>query len=88
MRKNGLLNTELIKVISAIGHTQYIVVCDAGLPIPKGVPVIDLALQPGTPSFLETLQTILGEMVAEHYFLADEICCIANALYKIDQCEI
>lgn len=73
MRKNGLLNTELIKVISAIGHTQYIVVGDAGLPIPKGVSAIDLALKPGTPSFLETLQAILGEMVVEHYFLADEI---------------
>lgn len=73
MRKAGLLNTELVATISAIGHTQYIIVGDAGLPIPEGVKVIDLALKPGTPSFLETLQEVMNEMVVEHYFLANEI---------------
>lgn len=73
MRKTGLLNTELISEISGIGHTQYLVIGDAGLPIPKGVKVIDLALVPGTPSFLETLKAVLDEMVVEHYFLANEI---------------
>ena len=35
MRKTGLLNTAIIKEISAIGHTQYLIIGDAGLPIPK-----------------------------------------------------
>lgn len=73
MRKEGLLNTELIRTISAIGHTQYIVISDAGLPIPDGVKVIDLALKSGTPSFMETLQEVMNEMVIEHYILAEEI---------------
>lgn len=73
MRKTGILNSEIVKEISAIGHTQFLIIGDAGLPIPKGVKVIDLALKSGIPSFLETLKAVLDEMVVENYYLADEI---------------
>lgn len=73
MRKIGILNSEIVKEISAIGHTQFLIIGDAGLPIPKGIKVIDLALKSGIPSFLETLEAVLDEMVAENYYLADEI---------------
>lgn len=72
MRKTGLLNTGLIAAISAIGHTQYIVIGDAGLPIPDRVPLIDLALKPGIPSFTETVEAVLEEMVVEKYILTTE----------------
>ena len=67
MRKTGLLNTAIIKEISAIGHTQYLIIGDAGLPIPKDTLLIDLALKSGVPSFLETAEAVLDEMVVEHY---------------------
>lgn len=51
MRKTGLLNTAIIKEISAIGHTQYLIIGDAGLPIPKDTLLIDLALKSGVPLF-------------------------------------
>ncbi|MDD3794560.1 MAG: D-ribose pyranase [Lachnospiraceae bacterium] len=73
MRKTGLLNTELIAAISRIGHTQYMIISDAGLPVPEGVKVIDLALKSGLPSFCDTLEAVLSELVIEHYYLADEI---------------
>lgn len=73
MRKTGILNSEIVKEISAIGHTQFLIIGDAGLPIPKGIKVIDLALKSGIPSFLETLEAVLDEMVVENYYLADEI---------------
>ena len=44
MKRDRILNTNLISEIAAIGHTQYLVIGDAGLPIPKGVNVIDLSL--------------------------------------------
>ena len=37
MRKIGILNSEIVKEISAIGHTQFLIIGDAGLPIPKGI---------------------------------------------------
>lgn len=51
MRKTGLLNTAIIKEISAIGHTQYLIIGDAGLPIPKDTLLIDLALKSGVSFF-------------------------------------
>lgn len=73
MKKIGILNSEISKVISELGHTDQIVICDAGLPIPSHVKRIDLALKPGLPSFIETLRVVLLEMQVEKAFYADEI---------------
>ena len=37
MKKIGILNSEISRVISGLGHTDQIVVCDAGFPIPSHV---------------------------------------------------
>ena len=50
-----------------------VVIGDAGLPVPPGVPVIDLALTRGVPGFLQTLSTVLAEMQVESHVLADEL---------------
>lgn len=34
MKKGTVLNSEISSVISRLGHTDTLVVCDAGLPIP------------------------------------------------------
>ncbi|MFL4473816.1 D-ribose pyranase [Paeniglutamicibacter sp. MACA_103] len=74
MRKNnGTLNPALSRVISETGHTDEIVITDAGLPIPAGVERIDFALKPGTPGFLEVLDVVLNEMEVEGVVLAREI---------------
>ena len=73
MKKNGLLNAQLIQEIAAIGHTQTMMIGDVGLPVPEGVEVIDLALTPGVPSFLEVLKAVEQELVCESYVLASEI---------------
>lgn len=51
MQKIGILNSDIAKVLADLGHTDTIVIGDCGLPVPAGVPKIDLALKPGTPSF-------------------------------------
>ena len=74
MRSNGAtLNAQLSRVISETGHTEQIVVTDAGLPIPAGVERIDLALRAGTPSFLDVLDTLLGELSIEGAIASSEI---------------
>ena len=73
MKKSKLLNSELSYEIAKIGHTQHITLCDAGLPIPKGVKRIDLAVEAGLPSFIEVLRPILSEMQVEEIVLATEI---------------
>ncbi|HIF9266914.1 TPA: D-ribose pyranase [Photobacterium damselae] len=73
MKKSALINSELSYLISTLGHTDEITICDAGLPIPDPSQRIDLALVPGTPSFIETVKAILSEMQIEGVVLAQEL---------------
>ena len=73
MKKNGIINQPISSVVASLGHTDRIVICDAGLPIPLDVTRIDLALKEGTPGFIETVETILTEMQVESVVIADEI---------------
>ncbi|MFB8376010.1 D-ribose pyranase [Paenibacillus taichungensis] len=73
MKKQGILNSHISKVLSDLGHTDTIVIADAGLPVPEGVPKIDLSLKLGTPSFQEVVELIADDMVVEKVILATEI---------------
>ncbi|MBS3987755.1 MAG: D-ribose pyranase [Erysipelothrix sp.] len=73
MKKHGILNSEISKVLSDLGHTDSICIADAGLPIPDGVRKIDISLKKGLPSFIETLKTVLNDMWVENIYLAEEI---------------
>ena len=46
-----------------LGHTDLVVVCDAGLPIPPGPAVVDLAFRFGVPAFETVLSGLLEELV-------------------------
>lgn len=65
MKKHGILNSHIAKLLADLGHTDTIVIADAGLPVPPGVPKIDLALTLGTPGFREVTKLIADEMVVE-----------------------
>lgn len=73
MRKGRLLNSEIVATLARLGHTDQMVIADAGLPIPEQVKRIDLALKKGVPGFLETLEVLICDMVIEKAILADEI---------------
>lgn len=51
MKKGTVLNSEISSVISRLGHTDTLVVCDAGLPIPNSTTRIDMALTRGRTFF-------------------------------------
>jgi len=74
MRSNGAtLNAQLSRVISEMGHTDQIVITDAGLPLSPGVERVDLALREGIPAFLDVLDTVLAELTIEGAIAAAEI---------------
>ncbi|MBE3590594.1 MAG: D-ribose pyranase [Firmicutes bacterium] len=72
MRRDGLLNAELLHAIAAMGHTDSLVVADAGLPAPPGVRVLDLAVVPGVPSVEAVARAVLRELVVEAAVWAEE----------------
>ncbi|EFW37939.1 D-ribose pyranase [Treponema phagedenis] len=73
MKKQGILNSDISRVLSYLGHTDRICICDCGLPIPDGVERIDLSVRPGLPDFLTVLRIILKDMYVESYYIAKEI---------------
>ncbi|UYO03304.1 D-ribose pyranase [Paenibacillus sp. PSB04] len=73
MKKHGMLNSHIAKVLADLGHTDTIVVADVGLPIPEGVTKIDLALRLGNPSFEEVVSSIAEDMEIEKVIVAAEM---------------
>ena len=73
MKRNGILNSEIAAVIARMGHTDCIVIGDCGLPIPDSVKRIDLAVKPGLPSYLDTLEAVLADMEVESAIIATEM---------------
>ena len=73
MKKTPLLNAELSRLVATLGHGDAVVIADAGLPVPAGTPVIDLALTRGVPSFGQVLQALLTEMQVERAEHATEM---------------
>lgn len=73
MYKSVVLNSEISKVLSDLGHGDYIVIGDCGLPIPEGTKRIDIALKRGTPSFKETYELLVESMYVEKQVFAEEV---------------
>ncbi len=73
MKKRGILNAQLAGYIAALGHKDTFMVGDAGMPIPKGVPIVDLVLCGGVPTFRQVMDAVLDETVVEGYTIAEEI---------------
>ncbi|MEC1601944.1 D-ribose pyranase [Bacillus halotolerans] len=73
MKKHGILNSHLAKLLADLGHTDKIVIADAGLPVPDGVLKIDLSLKPGLPAFRDVTAVLADEMAVEKVIVASEI---------------
>lgn len=73
MKKYGILNSNIAKLADDLGHMDWVCIGDLGLPVPKGVDKIDLALRKGSPSFLEVLKEYSDHVLIEKIFLAEEI---------------
>jgi D-ribose pyranase len=82
MKKTDLINPALSEVIARLGHTDRLVLADAGLPIPAAVQRVDLALTKGIPTFLETLKVILTEMYVEKAIVAEEMVEKSPAMFE------
>lgn len=81
MKKTTLLNQPISAVIAAMGHTDELVVADAGLPIPSTTERIDLAVTQNIPGFMETLRVVLSELEVESAVIAEEMAAANPDVY-------
>ncbi|OPA72948.1 D-ribose pyranase [Paenibacillus selenitireducens] len=82
MKRNGVLNSHISQVLSQLGHTDSIAIADCGLPIPRNVERIDLVLELGKPSFIDTLKVVLSDMKVEAAVIAEEMQDHNPAMYE------
>ncbi|MFD3873992.1 D-ribose pyranase [Streptomyces sp. NPDC058623] len=73
MKKAGILNRHLAGALAELGHGDGVLVCDAGMPVPDGPRVVDLAFRAGVPAFAEVLDGLLAELVVERATAAEEV---------------
>lgn len=73
MKKNGILNSDISRVLSYMRHTDTLCIGDCGLPCPDQTELIDISLEKGRPAFIETLKVVLSDMKVEKAIVADEI---------------
>lgn len=65
MKKSGILNAQLSGALATLGHTDLIMVVDAGFPIPSDVNRIDLAVTENLPDLRTVLRLINEEIIVE-----------------------
>ncbi len=82
MKKIGIINAPISSVIAHLEHSDMLTVADAGLPIPSTTQRIDLALKPGIPGFLETLEVVLMEMYVEKAYVSVDILTKSPHIYS------
>jgi D-ribose pyranase len=60
-------------MLASLGHTDELLICDAGFPIPAHVPRIDLAYRPGAAPFLDVLGAVVSSLHVEGATIASEV---------------
>ena len=73
MKKSGILNAELSGALATLGHTDLILVVDAGFPIPRTAHRIDLAISENLPDLRMVLDLISKELVVEGVVRAEDV---------------
>lgn len=72
MKKYGIFNSQIAKVVASMGHKDMLAIVDLGFPIPDTVEKIDVVLDFGKPTFLDVLEVVLKELEVEQCIIATE----------------
>ncbi|MFQ9918411.1 MAG: RbsD/FucU domain-containing protein [Flavonifractor plautii] len=59
MTETGILNRDIAAELARMGHTDRLLIADAGLAIPDSTRVIDLSLAENVPTAVDVLKELL-----------------------------
>ncbi|HEY0209486.1 RbsD/FucU domain-containing protein [Acerihabitans sp.] len=82
MKANSILHPQLAAALATLGHTDIVLVTDAGFPIPPGANRIDLGFFPGTVDALAILRVLRDALCVEEVSFAPEVRDCHPALYR------
>lgn len=81
MKEVGMVNRDISAAISKQGHTDLLMVVDAGFAIPQGVDVIDISLGENKPMVLEVLTELKKFFSVEKMIIANKTKDISPTLF-------
>jgi D-ribose pyranase len=56
-----------------MGHYDNLLITDAGFPIPKNIPCVDLSIRGNIPTVIEIAELLSIELEVEEFFIANEV---------------
>jgi D-ribose pyranase len=70
MTETGILNREIAAAIAKMGHTDRMMIVDAGLAVPNTANVIDISLSADVPTTLEVLDEVMKHFSVEKIIMS------------------
>lgn len=72
MLKTGILNPEILSLLSRIRHTNTLVISDRGFPFWPMIETVDISLVDDIPTVLQVLSAIRPNFVIGQVFMASQ----------------
>jgi len=72
MLKTGILNPDILCLLSRIRHTNTLVISDRGFPFWPEIETVDISLVDDVPTVLQVLAAIRQNFIAGQAFMAEE----------------
>jgi D-ribose pyranase len=82
MRETGIVNRDICDILSALGHTDEVIVCDAGFAIPLGVRTIDISLAENVPTVPQVLAELRKHFSVEKLVISEETKKVSPTRFK------
>jgi D-ribose pyranase len=82
VKRDGIIHAELARHLAGLRHTDTFVVCDAGLPLTRDMPCIDLGYRYGQATFADVTATVLGEVVVEHSWVSQDVLTVSPHVHR------
>lgn len=82
MKEVGILNRDIAEIISMMGHTDEMIVCDAGFAIPLGVKSVDVSLAENKPTVIKVLEELVKYFSVEKLILANETREVSPSMFE------
>jgi D-ribose pyranase len=82
MRETGIVNRDICDILSTLGHTDEVIVCDAGFAIPLGVRTIDISLSENVPTVPQVLAELRKHFSVEKLVISEETKKVSPTRFK------
>ncbi|HQA58342.1 MAG TPA: D-ribose pyranase [Acetivibrio sp.] len=82
MIETGILNRDIVAELAKLGHTDRVLIADAGLAIPNTTKVIDISLDENIPTTIDVLKVLLKHFSVEKIIVSQATVDVSPSRYK------